>query len=58
MKVRKVTFEELLNNSSLSELKTYRRIIKLFKCAETIGEGKTEYDFPISKNTSLVLQRK
>lgn len=55
---REVTFEELLNNSSLSELKTYRESLKYFKCAETINEYKTEYDFPISKTTSLRLEKK
>lgn len=55
---REVTFEELLNNSSLSELKTYRESLKYFKCAETINEDKTEYDFPISKTTSLRLEKK
>lgn len=55
---KEVTFEELLNNSSLSELKAYRESLKYFKCAETINEDKTEYDFPISKTTSLRLEKK
>ena len=54
---RKITFEELLNNSSLSELKAYRESLKYFKCAETIDENRTEYDFPISKSTSLRLEK-
>lgn len=54
---REVTFEELLNNSSLSELKAYRESLKYFKCAETIDENRTEYDFPISKSTSLRLEK-
>ena len=58
VKEREVTFEELLNNSSLSELKAYRESLNYFKCAETIDEDKTEYDFPISKTTSLRLEKK
>lgn len=57
VKEREVTFEELLNNSSLSELKAYRETLNYFKCAETIDEDKTEYDFPISKTTSLRLEK-
>ena len=57
VKEREVTFEELLNNSSLSELKAYRESLNYFKCAETIDEDKTEYDFPISKTTSLRLEK-
>ena len=57
VKEREVTFEELLNNSSLSELKAYRESLNYFKCAETIDEDKTEYDFPISKTTSLRLKK-
>ena len=57
VKERKVTFEELLNNSSLSELKAYRESLNYFKCAETIDEDKTKYDFPISKTTSLRLEK-
>ena len=55
---KEITFEELLNNSSLSELKAYRESLKYFKCAETIDENRTEYDFPISKTTSLRLEKK
>ena len=54
---KEITFEELLNNSSLSELKAYRESLKYFKCAETIDENRTEYDFPISKSTSLRLEK-
>lgn len=54
---REVTFEELLNNSSLSELKAYRESLKYFKCVETIDENRTEYDFPISKSISLRLEK-
>lgn len=57
VKEREVTFEELLNNSSLSELKAYRESLKYFKCAETIDENRTEYDFPISETTSLRLEK-
>lgn len=55
---REITFEKLLNNSSLSELKVYRESLNYFKCAKTIDEAKTEYDFPISKNISLRLEKK
>lgn len=58
VKSKDITFEELLNNSSLSELKAYRESLNYFKYAETYKENKTEYDYPISKNTSLKLEKK